>query len=120
MNSTGAAEANPAAEFGSPQTQFIANHPEQWCVPRTVNGNATPIELECDHDLISFCLAACRLPTDSGDLLFHVVPGWTFCAGAAQVGREPRDFDISERCVRWHHQSRRAVAAADPVQDNLN
>src|SRR5579863_8365259 len=83
MNRAGAAESNPAAEFGSSQAQFIANHPEQWRVLRTVNGNDTPIELECGHDLLAFCLMGRRLPANSGNLLFHVAPGWKFCTGAA-------------------------------------
>ena len=115
MNRSGAAESNPAAEFCSSHAQFIANHPEQRRVLRIVSGNDAPIELECDHDLLALCLVARRLPADNGDLLFHVVPGWQSCPGAAQVGREPGDFDISKRRVDWHHQSRRTVGATDTL-----
>src|SRR5580698_7321467 len=61
-----------------------------------------------------------RLPSNSGDLLLQVAPGWTFCAGAAQVGREPGDFVISKRRVSRHHQPWRTVRATDTVQYNLN
>src|SRR5580700_5410421 len=50
MHSAGATHANPAAEFGSGETELVTDHPEQGRVTRTVHRNSAAIQAECGHN----------------------------------------------------------------------
>src|ERR1700676_1521614 len=65
MDGAGATEANPAAELGSGEAQFIADHPQQRGVTRAVHRNCATVEIECGHDRVPPVLAP-RHPDAAG------------------------------------------------------
>src|SRR5579864_119239 len=53
MHGAGAAHTDAASEFGSRQTKFVTNHPEQGCVVWAMHRDISAIENKCSHDPIA-------------------------------------------------------------------
>ena len=50
MHGAGAAQSNAAAVFGAFELEFVADHPQKWCVRWRVGLYCFAVEFELDHD----------------------------------------------------------------------
>src|SRR5215469_4526186 len=122
MNGAGATHSDPATKLAAGETKFIADHPQEWRVVRTLHGEGATVEIERGHDRAPAVFSiGTPLHAGSGYLLFDVGPGRLVRASATQICGKPCDIDICKRCcVAGHYQACATFCCANPIEHDVD
>src|SRR5579863_6120286 len=104
MHGAGAAQTDPATEFGSFEPKFVTDQPEQRLIFSALHRNISTIELECSHRRRRPLFSTATSPSVAGPLLLScpsqsTAAVWCACA-ADKLPASPRPRRKTTRRTR--------------------